>query len=202
MFSLCACLLSYERSIDITLSLCHGNTRKVFWCVPYIQQHYSTFHHQLTKLQSSFPPNITIVPVYETLKSSHFLPNKDAVPADLSSCIVYKFLCEHCNKCYIGETARHLVTRASEHMTGRPSQTEVSAHEHAASMKDFSVLMRTRHHKIAESFYIRNYDCQTLLNVQGSSLPLYLYKWHFCCSLLFPFILCDTVVLCTESQWM
>ena len=41
---------------------------------------------------------------------------KDSVPQGLRSGVVYKFSCAGCNASYIGETSRHLCTRAREHL--------------------------------------------------------------------------------------
>ena len=41
---------------------------------------------------------------------------KDSVPQGLRSRVVYKFSCAGCNASYIGETTRHLRTRAREHL--------------------------------------------------------------------------------------
>ena len=41
---------------------------------------------------------------------------KDSVPQGLRSRVVYKFSCAGCNASYIGENARHLRTRAREHL--------------------------------------------------------------------------------------
>ena len=41
---------------------------------------------------------------------------KDSVPQGLRSRVVYKFSCAGCNASYIGKNARHLRTRAREHL--------------------------------------------------------------------------------------
>ena len=41
---------------------------------------------------------------------------KDPVPVELRSNVAYKFTCESCNSCYVGETSRHLSTRIREHL--------------------------------------------------------------------------------------
>ena len=54
--------------------------------------------------------------IFNTCKISQYFSNKDRIPNDLMSHVVYKFICPSCNAGYIGETARHLSTRAHEHM--------------------------------------------------------------------------------------
>ena len=41
---------------------------------------------------------------------------KPIVDDNLKSCLVYKIDCPRCRSCYVGQTARHLQTRISEHM--------------------------------------------------------------------------------------
>ena len=151
--------------------------KPIYWKVPYVRDQYAAFARCLSRLQSNLPRDLKIIPIYETLKSSSFLPNKDRVAQHLASHVVYEYQCERCQKCYIGETVRHLCTRAKEHITGKPQQSEISQHEHTSSMHNFKVLARSRYTKVAEAVYIsdrrkRHFE---LLNIQSKSLPLYLF---------------------------
>ena len=101
-------------------------------------------------------------------------PNKDKMSHFLSSNVVYKFNCEHCRACYIGETKRHLSTRVHEHITGKPSPTEISLHVHVAKQEHFTILARTKYTKIAEALYIKN-EHSELLNERNASYPLSLF---------------------------
>ena len=82
---------------------------------------------------------------------------KDRLPQDMDSMLLYKFTCNTCNCVYIGETKRHFLVRASEHMgtsilTGNPrtynenTATAVNQHchgddhDHAASIDEFEVV--------------------------------------------------------------
>ena len=55
--------------------------------------------------------------VYTTRQLKTLLPSlKPAVEKDLKSCVIYKLNCPFCKKCYVGQTARHVVTRSREHI--------------------------------------------------------------------------------------
>ena len=54
--------------------------------------------------------------IFTTRKLKTCLPSlKAPVPMELKSCVVYQITCTGCNSCYVGQTARHLRTRLSEH---------------------------------------------------------------------------------------
>ena len=89
--------------------------------------------------------------VFKTFKSADIFPNKDRVPVGLVSNVVYKFQCEQCSNCYVGETRRHLSTRVKEHITGKPIPSEITRHVHSPHFDNFKILFRTKFTKIAES---------------------------------------------------
>ena len=41
---------------------------------------------------------------------------KDSIPKSLKSFVVYKFVCQGCNACYIGETTHHFSIRTKQHL--------------------------------------------------------------------------------------
>ena len=124
-----------------------------------------------------------IIPYYKTFKTEKFFKNKDKLSPNVSSSLVYKFDCEQCNACYIGETRRHLQTRIKEHVRGNPP-SEISKHHHIPSSNNFKILKRTLNTKIAETLYIQKHQQNTLLlNNQTASEPLFLFNWlcfNFC----------------------
>ena len=119
-----------------------------------------------------------IIPYFKTFKTQHFFQNKDKLSPNVSSSLVYKFNCEQCDACYIGETRRHLQTRITEHVRGNPP-SEISKHPHIPSSTNFQILKRTFNTKIAETLYIQkhqNNNNSTLLNNFTSSEPLLLFN--------------------------
>ena len=80
---------------------------------------------------------------------------KDVVNTKLSSHIVYKFMCSCCNTTYYGQTQRHFLVAASEHLgitplTGKfvktPKKSAILDHRlldsHKASFDNFSILLK------------------------------------------------------------
>ena len=154
----------------------NANIKRVYWKVPFLHDRHDAFKQRLFQLNSRLPDDVRIVPVYQTFKSVAMFPNKDPVPAQLASGIVYKFTCEHCKQCYIGETVRHFCVRIKEHLTGKPERTEVTSHHHPSEAHHFEIVSRSRHTKIAEALHILDYKRHSiLLNVQNKSLPLFLF---------------------------
>ena len=55
--------------------------------------------------------------IYTTRQLKTFLPSlKPAVEKNLKSCVIYQLDCPICKNCYVGQTARHVVTRSREHI--------------------------------------------------------------------------------------
>ena len=89
---------------------------------------------------------------------------------------MYKYTCEHCSQCYIGETRRHIHTRIKEHLAGRPP-SEISMHVHPPDSSHFSILMHTVYTRIAETLLIRQHlrDKEILMNNNKQSEHLLLF---------------------------
>ena len=110
----------------------------------------------------------------------------------MDSMLLYKFTCNTCNCVYIGETKRHFLVRANEHMgtsilTGNPrtynENTAVNQHCHgddhdnAASIDEFEVVGHASnkfHLRLKESLLIGVVK-PTIINVQKKSVPLCLF---------------------------
>ena len=99
-------------------------------------------------------PN-TITFAYSTFKTKNIFSYKDKLPDVLRASVVYKFQCGGCNSIYVGQTGRHLRTRASEHLgksssTGLPIMTNSTVFDHIcktghqADMTCFSVICSAR----------------------------------------------------------
>ena len=145
----------------------------IYWKLPNIQESEIELRRRIHCFNKSLI-NGEIIPVFKTMKTAHFIHRKDRVSSCLASNIVYKFACEHCDKCYIGETTRHLQTRIREHLSGRPIPSEITLHNHVNFEQSFSVIARTNKTRIAESVFIAAYDTDILLNNNTSSFPLFL----------------------------
>ena len=142
--------------------------------LPYLKSKECQTVKSVQAINRVLPKDVRLLPVYKTLTTSDVFPNKDRVSMGLSSNVVYKFQCEQCSCCYIGETRRHLSTRVREHVTGSPTPTEITKHFHIARPDHFSVLCRTPYTKIAETLAIKN-NSRTLLNEHATSVTLRIF---------------------------
>ena len=115
----------------------------------YLSKQIKKLCHRYFKLT----PN-TITFAYSTFKTKNIFSYKDKLPDVLRASVVYKFQCGGCNSIYVGQTGRHLRTRASEHLgksssTGLPIMTNSTVFDHIcktghqADMTCFSVLCST-----------------------------------------------------------
>ena len=111
----------------------------------------------------------------------------------LRSGVVYVFKCRCCSASYVGQTTRHLHTRASEHLgispiMGKPSSnppmSSIFSHlkttGHTANFDDFQILSSCLDNceiMIHESLLISN--LKPTLNFQGNSIPLNLLQLVF-----------------------
>ena len=96
---------------------------------------------------------------------------KDSVPQGLRSRVVYKFSCAGCNASYIGETTRHLCTRAREHLLSDKS-SRAACHD-SCNTECFTILDSAASKfqiKIKEALHIKWEN--PILNQQLSHLDL------------------------------
>ena len=65
----------------------------------------------LNKVQKFLSKPVKFITIYDTKKLSHFVSNKDKLPALSRSNVVYEVACPGCGKTYIGMTQRCLSVR-------------------------------------------------------------------------------------------
>ena len=149
--------------------------KEIYFGLPYLKDCHKILSTGIHKINRELK-NTKILPYFKTFKTEHIFKNKDPIPFNVSSSLVYEFLCEHCQKCYIGETRRHLHTRIKEHVKGQPP-SEITAHEHPPTLNSFKILIRTTNTKIAETLFIQKYKTEhrPLLNNFTSSEELLLF---------------------------
>ncbi|MEL7309844.1 MAG: hypothetical protein AAGK05_19730, partial [Pseudomonadota bacterium] len=113
---------------------------------------------------------------FTTFKTQHMSKNKDTITSAESSSLVYKYSCEHCDACYVGETRRQLKRRTKEHLTGRPP-SEISMHVHPPSEQNFTILSKTKYTRITESLYLKKFthEGKNIMNNNKTSEFLYLF---------------------------
>ena len=61
-------------------------------------------------------PDVKIRIIFTTKRIGSYFSLKDTTGKEMSSNVVYKFVCASCNACYIGETTKRYIDRAGEHL--------------------------------------------------------------------------------------
>ena len=170
-------------------------TKKYVMCIPYIGKPSLVFKRQLIKMYKECLNN-DLRCVFTSFKVKNYFSLKCQSPTYLSSNVTYKYTCQgDPDVFYVGETSRHIITRAGEHLTlDSPSQypTAVGQHilscEHCMcafecmelSWKDFEILDRcqsTLEVRVKEAFQIRKQKpkLNTQLYQAGSSVTLKIF---------------------------
>ena len=94
-----------------------GKNSTHFYKLPYVGRFSEIAQTKLRQLLKHYcKADLDIKLVFSTCKLRNMFSVKDSVPQGLRSLVVYKFSCAGCNASYIGETTRHLRTRAREHL--------------------------------------------------------------------------------------
>ena len=119
----------------------------------FLAGHFVQIRFQLNRLFTSVQPHIELKFIARpSTRLLHVFSVNDRVSLRLRS-HVYFFTCRSCEASYVGETCRHLLTRASEHiglspLTGKkrsnPSLTSILSHQqdtnHPVSFEDLKKL--------------------------------------------------------------
>ena len=85
--------------------------------LPYIGEASKIAKVKISKMIRKYcNENIKISLVFNTCKISSYFSTKDAVPKCFSSNVIYKFLCQECNSCYVGRTHKYFDARRKEHL--------------------------------------------------------------------------------------
>ena len=76
--------------------------------------------------------DIEITPIFKTTKISNYFNIKSWTPSNLQSNVMYKYTCSrdvNIPVTYVGYSARHLITRAKEHISDcKPNKKAVKNH--------------------------------------------------------------------------
>ncbi|MEL7309536.1 MAG: hypothetical protein AAGK05_17905 [Pseudomonadota bacterium] len=151
------------------------NEKNIYWTIPYTAGTYQEIKSKVQSINKSLK-SINIKLAFKTFKTQSMCRNKDKIKeAELSS-IVYKYSCEQCNHCYIGETRRQFQQRINEHMKGRPP-SEIFMHEHPPKIQNFKVIYKSKYTRTAETLLIKQHisQKQSLMNNHNTSEFLLLF---------------------------
>ena len=93
-------------------------------------------HHLKNKLSSKekslVKKILTLRQILIHSKLKNYFSNKDPIPNDSKSLLVYTFTCASCSSNYIGETCRHFKTRIEEHIK-KDNKSHIFKHLHSTA---------------------------------------------------------------------
>ncbi|CAF3164199.1 unnamed protein product [Rotaria sp. Silwood2] len=102
--------------------------RQIFIDIPYIGKPTDIFGKRLINLAKTINPQIHVQPISRPSPSiSKFFPQKDQIPKDLQSNIVYMINCSNCESFYIGKTIRQASRRLNEHGANQNPSTKTKS---------------------------------------------------------------------------
>ena len=151
-----------------------------YFKLPYIGKMSVTTQTKIKELVSKYcKPDVKTRIIFTTKRIGSYFGLKGTIGIEISSNVVYKFVCASCNACYIGETTKRYVDRAGEHLhTDKASAIyqhlrSSSACLSANSENSFSILDKapTQYQlKIKEALHIEK--LKPVLNKQKKSIKV------------------------------
>ena len=88
-----------------------------YFKLPYIGELSKNAKAKIDKIVKRFcKENIDVKIIFNTNKISSFFSTKDPVPILFTSNVVYKFVCQECNSCFVGRTYKYFDSRRNEHL--------------------------------------------------------------------------------------
>ena len=105
----------------------YGTCTYRYFGIPYVGYFSRIAQCKIDRLVKHYCTNLRVVLTFKSLKLSSLFSTKDKTPIALRSRVVYKFVCAGCGSSYIGETCRHLKTRAKEHF-GADMSSHINEH--------------------------------------------------------------------------
>ena len=144
-----------------------------FECLTLVQLERNLPKHVFRKCSKK---ELKFILMYDTKKVAFFCSNKDPVPVNLQSYVIYQFECPGCKAKYIGKTDRCLEFRLHEHSDFRTS----AVGKHLYECKHF--------HHIVNLFNI---------SVYSNSEPSFIEAWYHISSA----ILRNTRIIDKNSNW-
>ena len=96
--------------------------------LPYIGEFSRTTKVKISKLINRFcKNNIKISMVFDTCKIGSYFSTKDNLLKCFSSSVIYRFICQECNSCYVGRTHKYFDSRREEHL-GKDKSSAIYKH--------------------------------------------------------------------------
>jgi hypothetical protein len=109
----------YLQRINKTTTQVNDNNisnNKIVINVPFTDKSTKIFIKEITKLANQINPTTQVIPIQRPPEAVRQLfKNKDQLPKDTQSNLVYQLNCTNCSATYIGKTCRQASRRLKEH---------------------------------------------------------------------------------------
>jgi hypothetical protein len=144
--------------------------RRYTFGIPYVGTASREYKKKITGLIKEHL-DVDISAYFTSCKVGSFFSLKSKTPFALKACVVYKFQClNDADNTYIGESKRHIVTRANDHLNPKGKITEIKSHIFACdtcktsrksgqlTVENFSILKQCKNEyktRIAEALLIK-----------------------------------------------
>ena len=100
------------------------NKKQLLLVLPFLGSQFLFVRKRLQSCIRNHLPYCSLrIAFHSKTRLSILFPFKDIIPKEIRSQLVCKFTCSCCNATYYGESERHLIVRASEHL-GMATLTE------------------------------------------------------------------------------
>ena len=109
-------LLKQKKEIH-SLAINQVQAEPRYFKLPFIGHGSKMLNSKLKSLIPKYCKQVNVKIIFESFKINTFFSSKDKIPEDLRSYSIYKFICRSCNAMYVGETHRHFLVRANEHLS-------------------------------------------------------------------------------------
>jgi len=166
-----------DRSAD------NSDVTKLRLTLPYVGRKGETLIRSLCRTLRNIKDDTNTQVIYKGQKPGSKFQIKDGTPKEHAHNVVYKLECPepNCDATYIGETARRLATRVTEHgkynNNSQMARHATQNHHQRVGMANVTILSSNKQHfmsrKIVEALHIKN--LKPSLNIQEMSVPLTLF---------------------------
>ena len=115
------------------------NSPTLWLNIPYLGKNGDFLIKNLEKKLKKSLSDFNLKVVYKTNKIAMFCSNKDPIQKLMKANVVYCFSCPGCYKRYVGKTDRNLITRLSEHSSGKGEDSAIFSHlKHCSIFNDMT----------------------------------------------------------------
>ena len=197
------CTKNYLKKLFVSKRISHTVDRKqALLVLPFLSPLSFEITSRLQKCFKNYIPYCSLKVVYQSKsRISNLFNFKDVVNTTLSSHILQKFMCTCCNATYYGQTQRHFLVRASEHLGITPLTGKFVKMLKKSAI--FDNLLLDGHKASFDNFFILLKESNALLLLLYLLLSLYpMSVHHYYCKIVINFDYNLTMLLVEAKAYL